>query len=183
MEVWPVKIEWDVYEQRLANGDFVPQACRREFSCSIPPDAGSWNAALSDYFPMLQPSLPNDVLHAIGPFIGAIATCGIGDFPWPNDAPDSLGDVVDMGTIDVGLLYSPATVNDLVYRFQQVSAERMMEAISSSWANKSEDPDAYLLSSIDHFGSPEEFFEYLMEWFAPFQEAARTCHGIGIGGG
>jgi hypothetical protein len=183
MEFWPVKIEWDIYRKCLANGEFVPQACRLEFACAAPPAAGSWNAALSDYFPMLQPCLSDEVRNALGPFIGAIATCGIEDWPWPNDGPESLGDDVDMESIDVGLLYSPTTVKNLVQAFLSISRERMMDAISKAWANKSDNPDDFQLSSIDHFESPEEFVEYVLEWFGPFEEAAGSGHGIGIGGG
>jgi hypothetical protein len=183
MEFWPIKIDWDIYRECLANGEFVPQACRRDFACNAPPDAGSWNAALSDYFPMLQPSLPDEVRNAIGPFVGAIATCGIADWPWPNDGPESLGDDVDMESVDVGLLYSPATVQILVQAFRSISHERLMEAISQAWTNKSKNPDDFLFSSIEHFESPEDFVEYVLQWFGPFEEAAGSGHGIGIGGG
>lgn len=135
MELWPVKIAWDIYRECLANGEFVPQRCRRDFTCKAPPDAGSWNAALSDYFPMLQPYLPDEVCNAIGPFIGAIATCGIEGWPWPNDAPKTLCDDLDMESIDVGLLYSPATVNHLVQAFLRISSDRIMGSISRAWEN------------------------------------------------
>ena len=182
MEFWPKKIDWAVYEEKLANGEFLPSVCLLEFRCDDPPGAGSWNAALSDFFPLLLPHLPKSVCEAIGPFIGAIATCGIDGWPPSNDGPEWLYDNSrDLYDIAIGQLYSPATVAEIVQRFERVSMKELKTALASAWSRKSNAPADYQFASIEHFQDSQDFLEYLMPWYAPFREAAAGGHGIGIG--
>ena len=77
MEFGTTKINWEQYEQNLALGEFLTHGCKKAFRCNDPPDAGSLNTALSDFFPLLALHLPQKTRDAIEPFVGAIATCGI----------------------------------------------------------------------------------------------------------
>jgi hypothetical protein len=182
MEFWPKKIDWSVYEEELSKGEFCPSACLLNFSCDDPPDAGSWNAALSDYFPLLLPNLPASVCDAIGPFIGAIATCGIDGWPQSNDGPDWLYDNSrDLYDIAIGQVYSPTTVTKIVEKFESVPLQVVRVALADAWSCKSNDPADYRFSSNEHFEDSEDFLEYLLAWYATFREAAAEGYGVGIG--
>ena len=131
MEFWPTKIDWRIYEQKLAEGEFVPGVCVKRFRCDDPPDAGSLNAALSDFFPLLAPHLPRSVRNAVGPFVGAIATCPIEGWPQSNDGPEWLYDNTrDLSDVAVGQLYSPSTVFEIVQKFESVPQDELESALA-----------------------------------------------------
>ncbi len=181
MEFGAVKFDWNLYQQALARGEFFPAACRVAIQCEGPCEVGSLNAALSDFFPLLAPHLPDDVRNAMGPLVGAIATCGIKDWPWPQEelpiAPE------EMANAGIGLIYSPPMVAKIVDSFQRVSPKRMTAEVTAAWPKKSNNPADYQFSANDHFDGPADFLDYVFGWYAPFEEAARTGHGIAIGGG
>lgn len=184
MEYWPTKIDWAVYEKKLAEGEFVPRDCIQPFRCDAPSYTGSLNAALSDFFPLLAPHLPQGVRDAMGPLVGAIATCGIKNWPQSNDGPKWLYDNSrDLSDAAVGQLYSPSTVSEIVRKFESVSRDELESALTNAWSLKSNDPADYDYSEVDYFTDANDFLEYLLGWFSVFQEAAADQHGIGIGGG
>ncbi len=185
MEFFPTKIDWAVYHEKLANDEFLPGVCLLECRCDDPPDAGSLNLALSDFFRLLLPHLPESVCGAIGPFIGAIASCGIDGWPPPNDGPewlyDNSRDLSDIAPI--GQLCSPATVTEIVRKFESVPVDQLKTALADAWSLKSNDPADYYYETHGYFHDSEDLFEYLMAWYAPFREAAVGGHGFGIAAG
>lgn len=186
MEFWPTKIDWSIYEEKLADGEFMPRDCIKKLECEAPPDSGNLNSALSDFFPLLEPHLPETICNAIGPFVGAIATCGIKDWPQSNDGPSWLYDNSrDLSELDilVGQLYSPATVSDIVARFEKITLEELSSALTAAWSQKSNDAADYSMSEPNYFVDSNDFLDYLLAWFAAFKESANTNDGIGIGGG
>lgn len=180
MEFMPIKINWVDYQRELANGVAVPKSSRLSFRCNLPEDTGSVNSALSDFFPLLQPNLPDEVVNAVGPLIGAIAVCGIKGWPWPDDAPAELKDAGHQGNSDIGLLYSPTTVSRIVVSFQSVPLDTIQRSLSLAWTKISSDSSKYRYSSPNHFTDSDDFLRYLLGWYETFAEASTDGHGVGI---
>ena len=184
MEVWPIKFDWAVYQQQLAEGSFLPKACILELACADPPDCGSLNAALSDFFPLLRKHLTDEVTRSIGPLVGAIAMGGIRGFRPRKDGPRWLYDNSrDLSDLTVCQLYSPQTVAALVESYESVSDSNRRSALEVAWSKKSNDPSKYSGSTPEHFVDASDFMDYLEAWCSAFREARNEEHSIALGFG